>query len=251
MLKLPATAPAPAIFEFRRPPFECPACANAAPIVKQALDTYNYRDPLSGRHDFLDLSSTTSTGRKTPARTARYLRRTRSTLDSLPSSTGATSSPTSVCSSPAPWRMLQQFTRKWFGQASTASRSRTSSWRRSGSFAGRTSSRRSTPIPPARPAPRPRPTPQPSSCIVRPSGWTQVKRMNAASSTPRAIDKALACYDRREAKPASQAGRRHSERSASNRFAVARPVMRACAPALSPPHQIKTMPVSSSQPLSR
>ncbi len=64
MLKLPEGARA-AIFEFED--LECPACANAAPIVKQALDTYKI--PFL-RHDFLIPYHSWS---KDGAITARYL----------------------------------------------------------------------------------------------------------------------------------------------------------------------------------
>ena len=64
MLKLPAGSRA-AIFEFED--LECPACANAAPVVKQALDTYKI--PFL-RHDFLIPYHYWS---KDAAVTARYL----------------------------------------------------------------------------------------------------------------------------------------------------------------------------------
>ncbi len=64
MLKLPEGQRA-AIFEFED--LECPACANAAPIVKQALDTYKI---AFLRHDFLIPYHHWS---KDAAVTARYL----------------------------------------------------------------------------------------------------------------------------------------------------------------------------------
>lgn len=101
MLKLPEGAHA-AIFEFED--LECPACANAAPIVKQALD--HYKVPFL-RHDFLLPYHAWS---KDAAITARYLQ-DKVNPDLAEQYRRDVFANQRLISSPDD---LQQFTRKWF-----------------------------------------------------------------------------------------------------------------------------------------
>ena len=101
MLKLPAGAHA-AIFELED--LECPACANAAPIVKQALDTYKI--PFL-RHDFL---LTYHLWSKDAAVTARYLQ-DKVSPDLAEQYRRDVFANQRLIASPED---LQQFTRKWF-----------------------------------------------------------------------------------------------------------------------------------------
>ncbi len=101
MLKLPAGAHA-AIFEFED--LECPACANAAPVVKQALDTYKI--PFM-RHDFLIPGHYWS---KDAAVTARYLQDKVNPDLAEQYRRDVFSNQRLIASTDD----LQQFTRKWF-----------------------------------------------------------------------------------------------------------------------------------------
>ena len=103
MLKLPEGARA-AIFEIED--LECPACANAAPIVKQALDTYKI--PYL-RHDFLIPGHFWS---KDAAITARYLQDKVSPDLAEQYRRDVFASQRLIASQDD----LQQFTRKWFQQ---------------------------------------------------------------------------------------------------------------------------------------
>ncbi len=103
MLKLPEGSRA-AIFEFED--LECPACANAAPIVKQALETYKI--PFL-RHDFLIPGHYWS---KDAAVTARYLQDKVNPDLAEQYRRDVFANQRLIASQDD----LQQFTRKWFQQ---------------------------------------------------------------------------------------------------------------------------------------